>query len=135
MNIITKFDKFLNEEEDAQEVAQSIDTPAPETPKEEDEGKDETHKKFRVKEERIGYTPDSKEVIAKIKLGHTIELTPDDLKTLSNMKVTQYESDMFEHTRGGKEYKIKKDSSGKFTIFHYHKTLHKLTPIGTFRIS
>ena len=122
----TNFDAFVNESEN------DHDTSMRDIEKEEQEtSKDNT---IRTKEERVGYTRDSKEIVAKLKLGHAIEFTPDDLRTLSNMKVTQYESDMYDYTRGKKDYKIMKNSSGKFTIFHYHKTLHRLVPIGTFRI-
>jgi hypothetical protein len=50
------------------------------------------------------------------------------------MRVTQYERDMYDHERGGKDYKIKKDAEGKCTIFHYNKTIHELTPVGVFML-
>jgi len=123
---LKSFSEYIKEDE-------NVDAPVA-APSSVDDTRDETKKKFRTKKELLGYTSESEPVMAVIKVGHTIELTPDDFKQLKNLKVTQYESDMYEHVRGGKVYKIKKDGKGKYVIFHYHKTLHKLTPVGTFRL-
>jgi|694.fasta_scaffold51005_7 hypothetical protein len=112
---LKSFQEFLNEEEKA--APEAAETADPKT-----------------KDQRLGYKSDGAEVMSKMKVGHTIELTPEDFKKIENMRVTQYERDMYNHERGGKDYKISKDAEGKCTIFHYNKTIHELTPIGVFKI-
>lgn len=87
-----------------------------------------------TKEVTIGETSDGQKVKSVLKVGNTLEISPEEFTKLQNMRVTQYERDMLTHERGSKEYKISKDSEGKCTIFHYHKTLHKLMPIGVFML-
>lgn len=88
----------------------------------------------RTKEIVIGETSDGQKIRATMKLENTIELTPEEIVKLKNMKVTQYERDMLTHMRGEKEYKISKDAEGKFTVWHHNQTLHKLMPVGAFKL-
>ena len=119
---VKSFYEFLNEEE----------KPAPDTKNDQEQGEESSDPK--TKDQRIGYTADGDEVMSKMKVGHTIELSPEDFTKIENMRVTQYERDMYDHERGGKDYKISKDADGKCTIFHYNKTIHELTPVGVFML-
>lgn len=131
---VKSFTEFLNEEETAAPETE-LET-KPETKPESEEKTEEKPEPAepKTKDQRLGYTADGKEVMSKMKVGHTIELTPDDFTRIGNMRVTQYERDMYDHERGGKDYKIKKDTEGKCTIFHYNKTIHELTPVGVFML-
>jgi len=110
--MIKKFNEFLLEEEEKQESQSEPET----------------------KEVSIGETADGRKVKAVLKLGNTLDLTPEDFTKLINMRVTQYQRDMLTHERGAKIYKISKDKNHKYTIFHLHQTLHKLEPVGVFYI-
>lgn len=134
---VKSFTEFLNEEEKAAPEAELENTEKTEEKpvvKTEEKPEEKPEVEPKTKDQRLGYMADGKEIMSKMKVGHTIELTPDDFTRLQNMRVTQYERDMYDHERGGKDYKIKKDAEGKCTIFHYNKTIHELTPVGVFML-
>lgn len=88
----------------------------------------------KTKDMKLGTMSDGTEVMSKMKVGHTIVLSAEEFSKLQNMRVSRNEDDMLGHYRGGKDYKIGKDASGKFSIFHYNKTIHELTPVGVFTL-
>lgn len=111
MHMLKSFQEFLLEQEEA---------PKEEAP--------------RTKEITIGETADGQKIRATMKLENTVELSGEEITKLRNMRVTQYQRDMLTHMRGEKEYKISKDKEGKFTIWHHNQTLHKLMPVGAFKL-
>jgi hypothetical protein len=143
---IKSFVEFLNEEETPvaePKVSEPAEKPVAKAPepkpasvpaKTEEPDRPRFKQDPKVKDQRLGYTAAGTEIMAKMKVGHTIELTPNDFSKMMNMRVTQYERDMYPHERGGKDYKIEKDADNKCTIFHYNKTLHELTPVGVFEL-
>ena len=114
--MIKDFAQFILESEDGEENKPES-TPEPET-----------------KELVIGKTSDGRRVKAVMKLGNTVELSPEEFGKLMNMKVSQYERDMLTHMRGAKEYKVSKGKDMKYTIFHNNQTTHELEPVGVFYI-
>jgi hypothetical protein len=88
----------------------------------------------KTKDMKLGELKDGTEVMCKMKVGHTIVLDADEFRKLRNMKVSQYERDMLAHYRGGRDYRISKEKDGTYTIFHYNKTIHELTPVGVFSL-
>jgi hypothetical protein len=88
----------------------------------------------KTKDMKLGTTEDGTEVMCKMKVGHTIVLSAEEFSKLQNMRVSRNKEDMLGHYRGGKDYKISKDKDGKFSIFHYNKTIHELTPVGVFTL-
>lgn len=82
----------------------------------------------------LGKMGDGTEVHVALKVGHTIKMTAEEFAKLQNMRISQNNKDMLGHRRGGKDYYISKKSDTDYTIFHFNKTVHKLTPVGVFKL-
>jgi hypothetical protein len=131
--IIKKFSEFiaLREEETSSEEKVSSEAPKEKS----QESGDGESSEPKTKDVTIGTLESGDKVKGKMKVGHAVQLSSQDLSKIQNMRVTQYERDMYSFTNdASKEYKVSKDKEGKCTIFHNNQTLHKLVAVGVFMI-